>query len=363
MNRFTAKTPNVHDYSLQQNQLGQMCGSKQLFRDRYKILRIIGRGGFGITFLAQDAVLPGNPLCVIKQLYPKVTSAKSWQNACQRFEKEAKTLGQLGSHSQIPLLLDYFQGNGEFYLVQEYIHGHTLATEVKQNGVKSEAAVKQFLRELLPVVRYLHQNHVIHRDIKPQNLLRCQDDRRLVVIDFGAVKEKLADAGENSMSKTATTNFVGTMGFAPPEQFALRPVYASDIYAVGVTCLYLLTGKWPLEFAHDKYTGEICWHQEVNISDSFTRILEQMVRISLKERFQTVDDVIFALGTESYAPMLTNCLTTQPLSSKSQPTEKTSPIYIPPVARTAIAIREWKAKIKNKKSSYMFNNYLSSVSN
>ena len=149
---------------------------------------------------------------------------------------------------KFPMLLDYFQGNGEFYLVQEYVQGYTLAREVRQNGPKSEAAVKQFLQELLPVLQYLHQNHVIHRDIKPQNLLRCEDDRRIVLIDFGAVKEKLVDACENSLNKPTTTNFVGTVGFAPPEQFSLRPVYASDIYAVGVTCLYLLTGKAPLEF-------------------------------------------------------------------------------------------------------------------
>jgi hypothetical protein len=116
-------------------------------------------------------------------------------------------------------------------------------------------------------------------------------------------------------------------------------------------------------FAIANHTGEICWHQEVNLSDNFSRILDTMVRISLKERFHTVDDVIFALGTESDSPMLTNCLTTQRLRSKSQPIEKTTQTYIPPVARTAIAIRAWKAKIKGKKPSYKFNNYLSSVSN
>jgi serine/threonine-protein kinase len=325
-----------------------MCGSQELFRDRYKIVKILGRGGFGITFLAKNAVLPGQPLCVIKQLCPKVTSAKSWEKACQRFEKEAKALGQLGSHPQIPMLLDYFEVYGEFYLVQEYIRGYTLAREVRRNGPKNEVTVKQFLQEFLPVLQYLHQHHVIHRDIKPQNLLRCEDDQRFVLIDFGAVKEELINAGEDSSNKNATTNFVGTMGFAPPEQLSLHPVYASDIYALGVTCLYLLTGKAPLEFEYDPNTGEICWQKEVNVSDTFANILGKMVKISLRERFKTAHDVIRALELENYVPSLTNCLTNQPLRSKNQTKAEVSQIYVSPVKRTAIAIRKWKEKLQNK---------------
>ncbi|MBE9006112.1 serine/threonine protein kinase [Fortiea sp. LEGE XX443] len=347
MNRFSGKITNFQDeYSLQQNKLAQLCGSKQLFRDRYAILRILGRGGFGITFLARNARLPGNPLCVIKQLCPRTTSRKSWEKACQRFEKEAKTLAQLGSHSQIPMLLDYFEGNGEFYLVQEYVRGCTLAREVRRNGTKNEAEVKQFLREILPILQYIHQNRVIHRDIKPQNLLRCEDDRRLVMIDFGAVKDKLVDTAEDSCNKTATTNFVGTMGFAPPEQFALRPVYASDIYAAGVTCLYLLTGKGPLDFEHDIYTGEIYWQKEVKVSDKFAKILEKMVKFSLDDRFKSADDVIKALGMDSNLPNLANCLTTKPLRGfQDQPKAEPPQTYTSPTNKTAIAIREWKAKL------------------
>ncbi|MBW4690126.1 MAG: serine/threonine protein kinase [Komarekiella atlantica HA4396-MV6] len=341
MNRFSSKITN-HEYTSQQTQLSQMCGSKQLFRDRYEILQILGRGGFGITYLAKNAVLPGNPLCVIKQLCVKVTSPQSWQRACDRFEKEAKTLGQLGSHSQIPLLLDYFEDNGEFYLVQEYVQGFTLAQEVRRTGPKNEATVKQFLQELLPVLQYLHKHRVIHRDIKPQNLLRCEYDARVVLIDFGAVKEELTDACENSINKTA---FIGTMGFAPPEQFSLRPVYASDIYALGMTCLYLLTGKSPLEFDYDADIGEICWQKEVNISNDFGQVLGKMLKIPLDERFRTADDAIAALNSESYLPALNNCLTTQHFKNQTPKVENPQ-VYIPPVARTANAIRKWRARLK-----------------
>jgi serine/threonine protein kinase len=345
MNRFSQQSIS------QQTQLGQMCGSKRLFGDRYEILQILGRGGFGITFLAKDAVLPGNPLCVIKQLCPKVTSPQSWQKACTRFEKEARTLGKLGSHSQIPMLLDYFQANGEFFVIQEYVPGLTLAREVRQTGPQSEASVKQFLQQLLPVLQYLHKHRVIHRDIKPQNLLRCEYDGRIVLIDFGAVKEQLADACENSINQIANTNFVGTKGFAPPEQFSLRPVYASDIYALGVTCIYMLTAKSPLEFDYDPKTGEICWQHLVNISNTFAQVLAKMVKITLDDRFKTADEVIKALGNERYSSNLANCLTNQKWNHKSiTQHEITQPenydVYVPPVARTATAIRKWRGRLK-----------------
>jgi serine/threonine protein kinase len=372
MDRFSQKTTDSNDRTSQQIQLGLMSSSKELLGARYQILQVLGRGGFGITFLAKNTLLPGNPLCVIKQLCPKVTSPQSWQRACTRFEKEAKTLAQLGSHSQIPMLLDYFQIKNEFYLVQEYVKGWTLAREIRQTGIKSEASIKQFLYEFLPILQYLHQHRVIHRDIKPQNLLRCEDDGRLVLIDFGAVKEQLIDACENSINLSANTNFIGTLGFAPPEQFSLRPVYASDIYALGVTCIYMLTGKSPLEFDPDPYTGEIYWQKDVNISDNFAEVLGKMVKFSLHDRFKTADEVITALDKDND---LANCLTRQKLNNKSitqheirhqdirhqdirhhkithqEITQQENPdVYLPPSVRTAIAIR--KRRERQKETSF-----------
>jgi serine/threonine protein kinase len=350
MNRFSTKVSNFHDDILEETQLGQLCGSKLLFRDRYEILRILGRGGFGVTFLAKNMTLPGNPNCVIKQLCPKVTKPKSWQRACLRFEKEAKALGKLGNHSQIPMLLDYFDMNGEFFLVQEYIRGSTIAREIRKTGPKDEAGVKQFLREILPVLQYVHKHRVIHRDIKPHNLLRCDDDGRLVLIDFGAVKEELVKSVDNP-SKSATTNFVGTMGFAPPEQFSLRPVYASDIYAVGVTCLFLLTGKAPLEFDYDAHNGEIAWQKEVKISEHFAKVLSKMVKIPLEERYKTTEDVMWDLGMEIYLPTLNNCLSSQRLGASNISNSQENPEgYASPMARTAQAIREWRAKLNERKA-------------
>ena len=367
------KVTNFHTDILQTTQLGQLCGSKSLFRERYKILRILGRGGFGVTFLARNMTLPANPLCVIKQLCPQVSNHKSWERAKERFEKEATTLGQLGSHSQIPMLLDFFETRGEFYLVQEYVRGYTLAREIRRNGVKTEATVKQFLQEILPVLSYIHKHHVIHRDIKPQNILRCKDDGRLVLIDFGAVKDELMQQASNtSMGRSVSTHFVGTMGFAPPEQFYLSPVYASDIYAVGITCIYLLTGKAPLEFDRDLNTGEIVWQKQVNVSEHFGNVLSKMIKISLQERFKSVDELKGMLGLEKYIPNLSECLTTKPLGKIKQPQPSGFQIssfqtsrqikqpnsqeiyrqYLPPVTRTAIAIRKRREKLKTSTLSH-----------
>ncbi|MEX0268653.1 protein kinase [Leptolyngbyaceae cyanobacterium UHCC 1019] len=335
---------------LSQTPLGRLCGTKQRFRDRYEILKILGRGGFGVTFLVRDVVLPGEPLCVIKQLCPKVSDAIALQRARQRFQQEAKTLANLGSHAQIPLLLDYFEAEGEFYLVQEFIRGNTLAKEVRRSGTFTETAVKQFLRELLPLLQYIHDNNVIHRDIKPPNLIRCKDDGRLVLIDFGAVKEHIAQTEESSL-RHSTTQFVGTVGFAPPEQLASRPVYSSDLYAVGITCLYLLSGKSPLDFDYEFMTGEVRWRDYVDVSDHLARVLSRMLKISAHERYHSATDVMKALQLEADWDTLRTCMTdvSTGLHVKPEP-EFILEGYIPPLMRQAEAIRERRAKFQARQA-------------
>lgn len=355
MNCPPARLSNPHADVLQETALGQICGSPQLFRDRYEILRILGRGGFGVTFLAKDITLPWEPLCVIKQLCPKVNNPDALQRARMRFHREAAILSKLGSHSQIPSLIDYFEVDGEFYLVQEYIRGVTLAKEVRRSGPWSEEAVKQFLREILPLLQYVHQNCVIHRDIKPPNLIRCRDDGRLVLIDFGAVKEQIAQAGETSCRHS--TQFVGTVGFAPPEQFALRPVYSSDIFAVGVTCLYLLTGERPVDYDVDTFTGDVRWRDMVTVSDHLGKVLDKMLKSSLRERYQSAQEVLRALDLETHLDSLAQCMNVQRRPAKTSPwggeedsaasaARRMGKGYASPTDRTASAIRDWRARAK-----------------
>lgn len=273
----------------------QACGSKLLLNDQYRAIKVLGRGGFGTTYLAIDTKLPGNPSCVIKQLRPAATAPHILAMARELFLREATTLGKVGNHPQLPRLLGYFENENEFYLVQEYVGGLTLQQEVKRFGPKSEEEVKQVLQEVLPILDYLHKNGVIHRDIKPANLIRRDIDNKLVLIDFGAVKDKVTQAMvENAPELSTFTSFaVGTPMYAPPEQMAMRPIYASDIYALGVTCVYLLTGKSPKEIERDPRTGEWHWKRYVkNISPEFAAILDKMLEDAVKNRYQSAMDVL-----------------------------------------------------------------------
>ncbi|HBE20388.1 MAG TPA: serine/threonine protein kinase [Cyanobacteria bacterium UBA11149] len=351
MNFVPENLSSFYSEVLEETQLGRLCGQTRLFQNRYEVLRLLGRGGFGVTFLARDVSLPGEPLCVIKQLCPKVNDSKALENARVRFEREAKTLGKLGSHSQIPMLLNYFVADGEFYLVQEYVHGVTLARLVRRHGCLPESAVKRFLFEILPLLEYIHKHKVIHRDIKPQNIIRCQDDGRLVLIDFGAVKEQIAQAVDSTM-RIRSTHFIGTVGFAPPEQFCLRAVFASDIYAIGITCLYLLSGKGPLDFNGEGTTAELYRKDILRLSEPFAKILIKMIQISLEDRYKSANEILRDLNYISPQMSLANCLVVQhhPQQQEEKARLGDRNNHYSPVTKEAIAIREWKRR-REKKSN------------
>lgn len=293
----------------------QRCGSQLLLRDRYRIVKALGQGGFGATFLANDESLPGEPSCVIKQLRPSAAAPHVLEMARELFHREAKTLGKIGNHPQVPRLLDYFEDSRQFYLVQEYVSGLTLQQEVKRDGALSEAGVKQFLSEILPVLQYIHSQQVIHRDIKPANLIRREQDRKLVLIDFGAVKNQVNTPEGGNADQTALTAYaIGTPGFAPPEQMAMRPVYASDLYALGVTCIYLLSGRSPKELDYNPKTGEMLWHRHVHISKHFAEVLKKMLEVSVGHRYQSAEEVLRALDLEPYLDSLAGGLANKPNS-------------------------------------------------
>lgn len=335
-----------HPENLLHTESCQACGTKLLLRDRYRILQALGQGGFGATFLARDESLPGQPNCVIKQLRPTATAPHVLEMARELFRREAETLGRIGNHPQIPRLLDYFEANQEFYLIQEYISGSTLQQEIKRSGQPfSEAGVKQFLSELLPILQYIHSHQVIHRDIKPANLIRRSHDCKLVLIDFGAVKNQVSTVAASLSDQTALTSYaIGTPGFAPPEQMAMRPVYASDIYALGVTCIYLLTGKSPKDLDYDPATGELVWQKQVQVSEHFAGVLRKMLEVSVRHRYQTANDIFRALDLEPYLDSLANSMnsvapktgTGRKGGDRSGPDSQPSSS---PAARAAMAIR------------------------
>lgn len=297
------------------SRLCEACGAKLLLHGRYHLVKGLGKGGFGATFLAADLSLPGNPLCVIKQLRPNTDNPNFLTMARELFEREAKTLGRVGNHPQIPRLLDYFEDRQQFYLIQEFVKGNNLQQEVKKNGVLNEAQTRQVLKEVVTILRDIHLQKVIHRDIKPANIIRREIDDRLVLIDFGVVKNQVDSVAAHETALTAFA--VGTPGFAPPEQLAMRPVYASDIYALGVTCMYLMSGKAPKNMECDPITGDINWFKYVNVSDGFAKILTKMLEVAVKSRYKTAQEVLDALDLEYHGDSLAESILSHPSATDS----------------------------------------------
>ncbi|NEQ38078.1 MAG: SUMF1/EgtB/PvdO family nonheme iron enzyme [Okeania sp. SIO3I5] len=280
--------------------------SGKILRNHYKIIDSLGSGGFGDTYLAEDLDLPGNPKRVVKHLSPKEQleqlSKQSDQrilldDAKKRFEKEAKTLDKLGKDSdQIPELFDYFQEGTEFYLVQEYIEGHDISKELTLGKKLSESDTIALLKGILEALAVAHQNNIIHRDIKPQNLMRRKSDNKIVLIDFGAVKEISVLTTGKQRGKTTLTVAIGTPAYMPTEQIKGKPKPSSDIYAVGIIGIQALTGKHLDDFPTDSKTGNASWRNEVQVSNCLADILDKMVHESFRQRYQNATKVLEALN-------------------------------------------------------------------
>jgi CHASE2 domain-containing sensor protein len=267
---------------------------ESLLNGQYLLLRSLGSGGFGQTFLAEDTTQVGAPKCVIKQFKP-IAQDKSFLKIARRlFFNEVEVLKKLGSCDRIPTLLNDFEEDGQFYLVQEYIEGRPLSDELAIYQRLEETQVIALLRDVLEVLDFVHQNNVIHRDIKPSNLIRRQHDGRIVVIDFGAVKEIQTQIAQDT-GNTKLTVGIATEGYGSTEQLSGKPRFNSDIYALGMTAIQALTGLHPSQMPSHPTTGEIVWRDRASVSPWLAAILDKMVRYHFNQRFQSVQDVLQAL--------------------------------------------------------------------
>ncbi|OLP20356.1 hypothetical protein BST81_01075 [Leptolyngbya sp. 'hensonii'] len=261
---------------------------------RYQIVRHLGGGGFGQTFLARDLHLPNQPACVVKQLKPKTSSPIALQTARSLFNKEAEVLYILGEHDRIPRLFAHFEENREFYLVQEFVEGQTLNQEIVVGNTLRASQVLEILVDVLQTLQFVHQQQVIHRDIKPSNLIRRQEDGRIVLIDFGAVKQMGIPVIEN-YDPTTLTIAIGSPGFTPNEQIAGKPRFSSDLYALGVLCICALTGVGSQQLREDPRTSELLWRDSVEIDPHLADVLDRMVRFDFRQRYQSAGEVLQAL--------------------------------------------------------------------
>ena len=273
-----------------------------VLNNRYRVTRELGQGGFGRTFLAVDTHLPSERYCVIKQLYPIVSKPKQYQWVRERFQREAAILEALSQgNSQIPQLYAYFAEAETFYLVQEYIEGMTLTQKVEQDGVLSEAEVTKILVSLLRVLDYVHGQRIIHRDVKPDNIILRKGDGQPVLIDFGVVKEAL----ETMMDSDRTHSIaIGTPGYMPSEQAAGRPTYSSDLYSLGLTAVFLLSGKAPHTLEFDQRTGELLWRKVVpNLHSQLGSVIDRAVRFHPRDRFESAQEMLAALTSDHTVEM------------------------------------------------------------
>ncbi|MGK7877886.1 MAG: ABC transporter substrate-binding protein [Xenococcaceae cyanobacterium] len=272
-----------------------------LIGEQYQIIRQLGSGGFARTYLATYLEIPNHPRCVVKEITPQSNEPSVQQRAESRFKKEAKALDNLGEHPQIPQLFQYFQENNKFYLIQEYIEGHDLSQELTPDTPLSEDEVIKLLRDILEILDFVHQHNVIHRDIKPSNLIRRDSDEKIVLIDFGAVKE-ITILDVPSSGEEPQTRPIGTPGYMPAEQRHGNPKPNSDIYAVGMIGVQALTGLYPNNLYSNRDTGEITWRSWANVSNSFADVLDRMVSYNFKERYQSVAEVLSALSQTTLSP-------------------------------------------------------------
>ncbi len=264
---------------------------------KYKIVKEIGSGGFATTYLAVienntsgDVDNAPHRKCVVKQLQPRLNSQAIWDNARDRLDTEGMVLRWLGKHDQIPELIDHFDENSQFYLVLEFIDGNEFDREV-QKAPLNEFQTIQFLHDVLNILNFVHQQGVIHRDIKPSNLIKRFKDGRFSLIDFGAVKE-IGTAIFDSPQEIVQTQVIGTPGYMPPEQNSGKPLYSSDIYALGKTAIYGLTGRTPTDWENIETNEMVSWYEKTSISNELAQIIDRMTSPKTAERYKSVQEVL-----------------------------------------------------------------------
>lgn len=261
----------------------------------FQIISELNSGGFGQTYLAEDLRQMYKPKCVVKQLKPQSNDPKIIELAARLFEQEVIALYQLGKHPQIPTLINHFEENGEFYFVQEYIEGNTFDQELRHGKVYNQAKVIEIISQLLDVLSFVHQQNVIHRDIKPANLINRKSDGKIVLIDFGAVKQVTNQTAVYPNQMPQNTIAIGSDGFMPSEQLAGQPKYSSDVYAVGMFAVQLLTQTHPTQLRQNQRTGEWIWQDKTNVNPRFAEIVSQMIRYDFRQRFQNAIEANNAL--------------------------------------------------------------------
>jgi len=319
----------------------ERCGSKIMLGDRYRPIHCIGAGGMGRTFLAVDQHRLDTP-CVIKQFIDLKQAGGQRDKLIQLFKQEAIRLRDLGKHPSIPDLLAFFAQEGRLYLVQDFVNGQDLLKELQKEGLFNEEKVRKILTDLLPVLEFVHSKKVIHRDIKPANIIRDKEGN-LVLIDFGVAKE-LTNTTLNSPG-----TIVGTAAYASPEQLQGMAFPASDIYALGATCIRLLTGAFKKPDGSDELFDVMNmqwkWQHRTSVSENLAQVLDKCVEYRVGDRYQSATEVLNALNPQ---PIQLNNIPQQPLPPP--PPRIPSKIVPPPPPITNTRALQYRGTFANTKT-------------
>lgn len=305
----TPSTSATADLDITENIQTSLPPGTQL-RDRYVIQQQLGQGGFGRTYRAEDTGR-FNEIIVLKELTPSVQGTYALKKSEELFQREAATLHRL-EHPQIPRFWEIFTAQKRLFLVQDFAEGSTyqqlLEGRQQQGQVFSETEITQLFRDLLPVLSYLHGQGVIHRDISPDNIIRRNKDGLPILIDMGGVKQVALDvatevATERSSPGASTGGTrLGKIGYAPDEQMRLGLVAPhSDLYALAVTALVLMTGQPPQQL-QDPQSLEWLWQKQLNLSPNLSDTLNKMLAPRPVDRYQSAAEIIQALNTQIEPP-------------------------------------------------------------
>lgn len=261
-------------------------------RNRYHIIKQLGKGGTGVTFVAEDRQCL-NDLCVVKQLKPQSHNPQKLQIYRRLFNTEAEILGQLGNYNRIPRLLAYFSENKNFFIVQEFIKGHSISEEIAHAPYDGEAVI-DLLEGVLEILVFIHERGIIHRDLKPDNLIRRDNDGKIILIDFGSVKQ--ISVVENKTKFYRKSNIIiGTENYIPIEQVMGNPGFYSDLYSLGIIAVQALTGKLPKELAIDR-KSELIWRNYISKKKQYNPLLlkaiDKAIRYHHQERYQTASELL-----------------------------------------------------------------------
>ncbi|MEO1465124.1 MAG: tetratricopeptide repeat protein [Cyanobacteria bacterium J06633_1] len=261
-----------------------------LLNQRFQIIKELGSGGFATTYLAIDRQSTEQVKCAVKQLQPKFNSPSVWASAKERLATEAMVLQWLGKHPQIPEFIGHFEENKQFYLVLEFIEGEEFEQEIHRQML-NEAQAVNFLVDILGILKSVHNQGIIHRDIKPSNLIRRKQDGRMILIDFGAVKE-IGTMAFDSSNQELKTQIIGTPGYMPPEQNNGKPIYSSDIYALGKTVIFGMTDKSPTEWEMAEADVNASWNKKIAVSEALLKIVNRMTAESISQRYRNASEVM-----------------------------------------------------------------------